>query len=1288
MKHLVRSLFGVVAIAALLALHAAGEPVSADRASALAGAFLATERCLTPARLETGFRELSDPIAIRDRETDQLLGFVLELEPQGFVVVSTDTELVPVVAFSLDSEFPWDDDPDNILLDMLLGDMANRLALLEAGCYSPSEANENERLWRAYAFGEGEPLLADGTWGPLLETGWNQSYNQGCPSSAGCGWSRCAAGCVATAMAQVINYWEYPKSVTFTAGDSYSTCARGLYVDATQASIDSIDYPLASFSAISELMFAAGVSVDMDYCTSGCASGALLSATSYALKGGGWSWWCPGYTYFPDRWGYDQADYRGYGAGFLDALRNSVRSGYPAILGIRGSGSSGHAVVCDGFRESDGRFHINYGWGGTCTAWYSLPSGVSAGCPYADYYTISSGILNIRAPNALPSTPGAPQPAHGATGVSASPVLSFDGGDPDGHPVAYDVFLSSERSLVSNLDPTSRVRTIAANTGTRQSFPLSSSLEPGTAYYWRVNAEDKFGGQQTGDVWEFTTGGCALDLAPTGRSFDHSGGTGTVDVTTSQPDCVWTAQVDVGWITITSGGSGPGSKTLSYTVAANPDGDRTGRITIAGKTHTVTQTGMNCTYQLAPVTRSFDVGGGTGTIDVTTSLPDCGWTAQVDVGWITITSGGSGPGSKTLSYAVAANAGAPRTGRITVEGQTHTVSQVGQGWSEDFEGDVSGWTASGLWHRTETKNHSPTHSFWFGNEQTGTYEQSRFRFALRSSGTLTSPQIPVSGGQQAMLSFWHWREVESYAAGARDVTSVWVRYGSGAWQEVWSLDSRTASQADWVASPEIVLDVPAGAPHLQLEFRFDSVNSVNNAFTGWFVDDVHVSQSSCSYDLAPTGRSFDHSGGTGTVDVTTPQPDCVWTAQVDVGWITITSGGSGPGSKTLSYTVAANPDGDRTGRITIAGKTHTVTQTGMNCTYQVAPVTRSFDVGGGTGTVDVTTSLPDCGWTAQVDVGWITITSGGSGPGSKTLSYAVAANAGAPRTGRITVEGQTHTVSQVGQGWSEDFEGDVSGWTASGLWHRTETKNHSPTHSFWFGNEQTGTYEQSRFRFALRSSGTLTSPQIPVSGGQQAMLSFWHWREVESYAAGARDVTSVWVRYGSGAWQEVWSLDSRTASQADWVASPEIVLDVPTGVPHLQLEFRFDSVNSVSNAFTGWFVDDVQVAETGNPTPQALHETTPLRGPPVVVAPNYVDGSTVVRFRADSSMGADELHVEVYDLGGRLVWQDVTHMSELTWHGEDRDGTRLASGVYLYRAVLRVGSEWLQPCVGKVFIIR
>jgi hypothetical protein len=85
----------------------------------------------------------------------------------------------------------------------------------------------------------------------------------------------------------------------------------------------------------------------------------------------------------------------------------------------------------------------------------------------------------------------------------------------------------------------------------------------------------------------------------------------------------------------------------------------------------------------------------------------------------------------------------------------------------------------------------------------------------------------------------------------------------------------------------------------------------------------------CVYSIAPLRKSFKASGGTGTVSVTT-QEGCSWTAvSNDTGWIIITSGSSGIVTGKVSYTVAANTSTtSRTGIMTIAGETFTVTQEG------------------------------------------------------------------------------------------------------------------------------------------------------------------------------------------------------------------------------------------------------------------------------------------------------------------------------------------------------------------------
>ena len=79
-------------------------------------------------------------------------------------------------------------------------------------------------------------------------------------------------------------------------------------------------------------------------------------------------------------------------------------------------------------------------------------------------------------------------------------------------------------------------------------------------------------------------------------------------------------------------------------------------------------------------------------------------------------------------------------------------------------------------------------------------------------------------------------------------------------------------------------------------------------------------------------------------------------------WISVTSGSSGTGNGTVSYTVAANTATNaRTGTLTIAGQTVTVTQAGA-CNYTVAPTTQSVLAAGGSHSAAVTTTA-GCGWT-------------------------------------------------------------------------------------------------------------------------------------------------------------------------------------------------------------------------------------------------------------------------------------------------------------------------------------
>jgi hypothetical protein len=176
---------------------------------------------------------------------------------------------------------------------------------------------------------------------------------------------------------------------------------------------------------------------------------------------------------------------------------------------------------------------------------------------------------------------------------------------------------------------------------------------------------------------------------------------------------------------------------------------------------------------------------------------------------------------------------------------------------------------------------------------------------------------------------------------------------------------------------------------------------------------INSAGTACTFTLSASGQSFPASGGGGTVGVTAAV-GCAWSATSNAGWITITGGASGSGNGTVSFSVAANAGTARTGTITIAGQTFTVSQDSPSCSYALSASSASFPAAGGPGNVGVVAPA-GCAWTASTTSGWVHIT-GGAGSGNGTVYYSVDANSGAARSGTITVQGQTLTITQAGTG--------------------------------------------------------------------------------------------------------------------------------------------------------------------------------------------------------------------------------------------------------------------------------
>ena len=173
----------------------------------------------------------------------------------------------------------------------------------------------------------------------------------------------------------------------------------------------------------------------------------------------------------------------------------------------------------------------------------------------------------------------------------------------------------------------------------------------------------------------------------------------------------------------------------------------------------------------------------------------------------------------------------------------------------------------------------------------------------------------------------------------------------------------------------------------------------------------------CSFSIAPGTATYTTDGGSGTVTVSAPAT-CTWSATANAAWMAITAGNTGTGNGSVAYRVNANQSTDaRTGTLTVADQTHTVTQQGRAptvCTYEISPANADAGRDESRGTFTVT-APGECAWTATSNAPWITVTAGSSGTGTGDVAYTVARNGETVgRTGSIAVADKVFTVRQSG----------------------------------------------------------------------------------------------------------------------------------------------------------------------------------------------------------------------------------------------------------------------------------
>jgi hypothetical protein len=505
--------------------------------------------------------------------------------------------------------------------------------------------------------------------------------------------------------------------------------------------------------------------------------------------------------------------------------------------------------------------------------------------------------------------------------------------------------------------------------------------------------------------------GCTYVLSPTSATIGDNGGPGSFTVQTAA-GCAWTAASSVPWITVTPPADGTGEGQVRFTVADNSGPSRSAAVTAGGQTFTVQQ-GNGCSYSIAPATQSVPAGGATGTVNVT-SGSGCGWTATSNAPWLSITSGASGTGNAAVRFNAAANAGAARSGTLTIAGRTFTVSQA-EGCTFAIAPESASPAAGG--GPLSVSVTSPGGCAWTA-AAAGSAPWIRVTSGASGSGngTVELTIDPNSGASRTGTATIAGRTFTVNQGSGCSYSIAPASQGAPATASTLTVDVTSAAGCAWTAASQVpwltVTSGASGSGNGQVRIDVQANSDPPRSGTATIAGQTYTvnQDSGCTYTVSPEVVGSPAAGSAPRVTVTTAG-SCGWTASSGVPWITVTAGSPGTGSGAVDLSVAANSGPARSGGVAVAGRTVTVNQD-SGCVYSLSAPSQTVPAAGGGGSVNVTTAA-GCAWTAASNAPWIIVTAGSSGSGDGTVTFTVDANAtGAPRSGAITIGGQTFTVNQ------------------------------------------------------------------------------------------------------------------------------------------------------------------------------------------------------------------------------------------------------------------------------------
>jgi hypothetical protein len=318
------------------------------------------------------FLSLND-IKIRNHyvigEDNRPLYYVINIDPQGYIIVSGSKNVVPVPAYSLKSCYLETGQPPQFsawmrqYADQISFALDQQIIPFQATISQWSRLLTDDPAGLLKLNGEKEVL-------PMLTSSWDQGffYNQMCPADPAGPAGHCLTGCVATAMGQLCYYFRWP--ITGTGSYIYEHPVYGTIT----ANFGVAEYEWTEMTntlqkqneAVAELLFHMGVSVDMDYGPYG--SGMWNHKAAYSLR-----------TYFkysPEtQYLYRDSTNLDWDSVIIAHLDRKIPMYY---AGWSVPNINGHAFIVDGYQTEE-YFHFNWGWSGSYDGYFYLDNLVPGG---------------------------------------------------------------------------------------------------------------------------------------------------------------------------------------------------------------------------------------------------------------------------------------------------------------------------------------------------------------------------------------------------------------------------------------------------------------------------------------------------------------------------------------------------------------------------------------------------------------------------------------------------------------------------------------------------------------------------------------------------------------------------------------------------------------------------------------------------------------------------------------------------------------------------------------------